>query len=227
MVPHDHPLRRPENRTRRDLRFGYRTLEALLYRGAGLPGLRRLRRLDDAGRHGVPALQRRPSLPGAGRRQGRCRQRQEPAPYRLRARDDRRGDSAPATICWRTAPRSPSTAAAAPAARSRSSSSIPTAITSSSTGASTRSAPTAARGRGTNGASRPASKRPCASRPRARTRPCTTPRCARGSRRRPTGRKVFFAGGAPLRGASCLFRHEKTRHGVARPQQKTAPKVCG
>ena len=78
-------------------------------------------------------------------------------------------------------------AAAAPAARSRSSSSIPTAITSSSIGASTRWAPTAGRGLGTNGASRPASRRRCGRRRKARTRRCTTPPCAHGSRRRPTG----------------------------------------
>ena len=83
--------------------------------------------------------------------------------------------------------KSSSKAAAAPAARSRSSSSIPTAIISNSTGASTRSAMTAARGRPRNGGRRRAWRTPCASRRPARTRRCTTPRCATASARAPTG----------------------------------------
>ena len=81
--------------------------------------------------------------------------------------------------------RSSTKAAAAPAARSRSSSSIPTAITSSSTGASTRSAMTAACGRPTNGGRPRPWRTPCASRRPARTRRCTTRRSAARRARRP------------------------------------------
>jgi catechol 2,3-dioxygenase-like lactoylglutathione lyase family enzyme len=62
-------------------------------------------------------------------------------------------------------------AVAGPAARYRSSSSIPTAITSNSTGASTRSAPTAACALPMNGARRRAWRMRSSTRHPARTRP--------------------------------------------------------
>jgi catechol 2,3-dioxygenase-like lactoylglutathione lyase family enzyme len=89
--------------------------------------------------------------------------------------------------------RSSSRAAAAPAARSRSSSSIPTAITSNSTGASTRSAMTAARGRPRSGGRRRAWRTPCASRRPARTRRCTMRRCGRAWKPAPIGREAEAA----------------------------------
>ena len=193
--PHGLPFEHRQDRARRPQCAGCRAFGAVLHRGAGVPGLRRLSGGDGAGRHGVPALQPRPSRHRVGRLdEAPRRQMSSSITSPSRSRPSTRSCGR-ATICAGTGSRSISRAAAAPAASSRSNSATPTITGSRSTGASTRSAATAHVRPAPNGRVRAASRTRSPTRCAARTRPCTTRRCSRLSDRR----EAYPSGGRFLR----------------------------
>ena len=151
-----------KDRTRGAQRHRPRRVGALLHRGARARGERPLSGQHGAGRDDLPAVQYGSPRRGAGRRRpGSARAASTTSRSRWR-RSTR--CSARERGCASAACRSCSRAGGGPAARSPSSSRIPTATTSRSTGTSTRSGRMAPRAQRASGARRRRSRTPSGTR---------------------------------------------------------------